>query len=103
MTDHPAPEIPARPAEPHEIPRGAARLAALGEANGWMVRTTYARGTRPGRPPRVVDLLMVIARRSGTAVITTWYDTRFVSGLWMVGWAPVRRCTLTELRELVGA
>jgi hypothetical protein len=82
----PAPEVACRLATEEEIPRTAKTLRRKAEAAGWTVRATYARGTRPGRPPRVVDsvALRMTHPERGRAV-AVWLD-----GGWSVGLAPGR-------------
>lgn len=104
----PAPEVRARRAEPGEVPVGARRMRTLAEDAGWLVATTYARGTRPGRPPRVVDSLalrMVTrpapgARRRAVAV---WIDGRFACAFSWAADRPLRTHTATALRGVLTA
>jgi len=106
MGDWPAPEVPARLAEDGEVPPGARRLAALARSSGWRVVATYARGTYPGRPPRVVEsiaLRMWLAEPARRAV-AVWHGTRFNFATMWGADCPVRSLNVTQLRaELAGA
>jgi hypothetical protein len=96
----PPPEVPARPAEPDEIPRGATTVTNTARKNGWDVQVTYARGPWitsaglklivPGRieedeedddgdtdsaadkVPAIYDSIAVRARRGAQRVAATW-------------------------------
>ena len=92
----PAPEVRARPALDHEIPRNASLLADLAVANGWVVRITYARGSWPIRDGfKTVDSIAVRMHREG-ALVGVWHDGRFHGGL-----SRSRTYTLHELRGMV--
>lgn len=52
---HPASEVPMRTATEGEIPARAKKVRDFAIARGWDVRTTYARGTRPGPRPKLQD------------------------------------------------
>jgi len=83
---HPAPEVEQRPADPEQIPATASRLVALAEAAGWWTGTTYARGTLPGKAPRVVDSIVVRFRREIQRAVASWTDGRYDTGWrWTVG------------------
>lgn len=81
---HPQPEVMARPAQPHEIPLGARRMAKVAEANDWNVLITYARGTTltaRGLAGKVVDdLLLRMARPAPggyATAVASWIDGGF--------------------------
>lgn len=96
---HPEPEVPARLAEPHEVPRGAAIVQRLAEAAGWIVVPTYARGTVAigVRTPRVIDSLALRMRRDRRAVVAVWEDGQFaLAYVW--GAAPPKKVSNAELR-----
>jgi hypothetical protein len=66
----PGPEVPARDAEPHEVPRSCASLVRVATEGGWLTRVTYARGTIPtaqGRPGRVIATTALRFRRPAPA------------------------------------
>jgi len=99
---HPAPEVEARIAEALEIPRNAAKLAALAVANGWVVRIMYARGTWPGRELRVVDSITLRCRRDHVRAAGVWLDWRFHSGhVWGDGSLVPRMVSMTELHAII--
>lgn len=84
---HPQPEIRARDAQPTEVPVGARRLAKVGEAHGWNVAVTYARGTSmtaTGRPGKVVDSILLRMARPApggyACAVATWVDAKFDFG-----------------------
>lgn len=71
----PPPEVPARPAEPYEIPPSAASIAKLAEENGWYVEVWYMRGTRMSarwKALGVVSDIVVRAARDGHRVVASW-------------------------------
>jgi len=74
---HPAPEVVHRPAAQDEIPGGARAIEKLAARHGWRVVPTYARGTRAGRPPRVVDSIALRLRREGVRAWAVWLDGKF--------------------------
>ena len=71
----PLPEVPARRAEPHELPAGAAAIAKLATENGWTVETWYMRGTRMSarwKALGVVADVVIRARRDGHRLVACW-------------------------------
>jgi hypothetical protein len=101
MTGWPAPEVGARVAAVLEIPAGARRVARVAEGAGWAVVATYARGTLPGRTPRVIDSLALRMRRGARRAAAVWHDGRFDTAV-LLGERGYRRCNATQLRaELV--
>ena len=71
----PPPLVPARLAEPHEIPSGAASIAKLGRENGWDVEVWYMRGTRMSarwKALGVVSDVVVRLRRDGHGLVASW-------------------------------
>lgn len=96
----PAPEVPARVAEPAEIPTGARRVAALAAAAGWTVVATYARGTYPGRVPRVVDCLALRMWRGRQRAVALWHGVKFqFACAW--GETAIRTYNVTQLRAVL--
>lgn len=96
---HPAPEVPCRLATDDEVPRGARTVRRHAQAHGWTVVATYARGTRRGRVPRVVDSLALRMWGEGNAcrAVGVWLDGRFNNAMvWRVGQCPrlVKAATL---------
>lgn len=91
-----SPEVIARAASAAETPRNAANLAALATEQGWSVRTTYARGTLPGRTSRVVDSVAVRMSRQGWPAAAIWIDGKFWRAL-----TPFRSLTLAEIKTYV--
>lgn len=86
MSDHPAPEVPARPATDEEIARVGNRetraLIGAAEAGGWAVRVTYARGTRLGRPARVVESVALRMNHPDRGrAVAVWVDGKWSIGL----------------------
>lgn len=106
---HPAPEIPARPAQPEEIPAGARKVLEAAQRWGWSTRCTYARGTdraTDGTPKErverravddpekagkqheqvrtgelvVVDSVLVVITRAGDRLAGAWIDGTFAYG-----------------------
>jgi hypothetical protein len=75
--EHPAPEVPCRLAQPHEIPRAAGAMRTNAERAEWRVIATYARGTRPGLRPKVVDSLALRMCRNGLRAVAIWVDGKF--------------------------
>lgn len=65
---HPAPEVRARPAEPSEVPSGAAALRKAATAAGWASTATYARGWTPGSLRKVETLVVRLSRGNERAV-----------------------------------
>jgi len=96
---HPAPEVAARLADELEIPRNAARLAALAIEHGWIVRITYARGTWAGRVPKVIDSIVLACRRERARGVGIWHDGAFHSALYLDARTPAQRCNAGELRD----
>jgi predicted DNA-binding transcriptional regulator AlpA len=62
-TAWPGPEVPARDAEPHEIPRACLALVKVATEGGWLTRVTYARGTMPTAQGRPGDVVATVALR----------------------------------------
>lgn len=95
----PEPEVWARPAVPSEIPRGASAMQKLAARHGWSVDARYARGTRAGRPPRVVDSLALRLRRDGVRAWAVWADGKFdAAQIWYPSGVP-QNVNLTAVRE----
>ena len=94
----PAPEVLARRATNEEIPRGAWLVVRLAETCGWSVIATYARGTAPGRPPRVVDSLALRMRRGPRRAVGVWEDRRFTMAI-LFGDRHYQTCSATKLKE----
>lgn len=93
---HPPPEVHARLANAAEIPRAAARVQRLAQGAGWTVVATYARGTRPGRNPRVVDSVALRMSRSQERAVAVWLDGKFdLAFTW--GGAPLQRISSKQL------
>jgi hypothetical protein len=102
MTAWPAPEVPQRPADDHEIPRGAKTLIKAARQGNWQVEVLYSRGYWPhsGEPvlSELVSVRFVRARLRGFAL---YLDGRFEAG-WRFDpddpnrW---RRCKATELKN----
>jgi len=85
VTAHPAPLVRARPAADAEIPSTARTLAEAAEAAGWQTWFDYAHGTRTnarGEPTRVVESVVLRARRGDDGVVATFTDSRF-STAWL--------------------
>jgi len=103
MGDWPAPETPARPPEDGEVPAGARRVADVAKSAGWRVVATYARGTYPGRPPRVVDSVALRMRRDGSTriAVAVWHGTRFAFAITWGADCPLRRINVTQLRGVL--
>ena len=97
---HPAPEIEARIAEALEIPRNAAKLAALAVENGWIVRIMYARGTWPGRTPKAIETITLRCRRDRVRAVGIWHDGAFHSAHYQDG-AGLGWINATELRARI--
>lgn len=98
---HPAPEVECRLATDAEIPRGARPIQRLAEAHGWRVVATYARGTRRGRVPRVVDSLALRMHGPGKRyAVAVWLDGRVDCAFTYDAHKPAfpRRVRLAELR-----
>jgi hypothetical protein len=70
-TPHPVPEVPARPAEPSEVPSGAAGLRKAAVTAGWTVSVAYARGYALGSR-RPVASVVVRARRGDERAVACW-------------------------------
>lgn len=88
---------PCRPAEPHETPKTARRLATVAEANGWEVAVTWAKHwSEEARPPRAVETIAVRMWRGNVRLAGLWHDGKFKVGL-----APFRRFGADELRRIV--
>lgn len=94
-----APEVWARPATAEETPRGAKALRKFAELHGWKADVRYARGTRDGRPPRVVGTVSVRLRRDGVRAWAVWADGKFdAAQIWYPGGVP-QGVNVTTLRE----
>jgi len=74
---HPEPQIHARVAHEAEICSAARRVRDLAVKHGWDAGVNYARGTRPGRPPRVVDSIALRITRNRTRIWAVWLDGKF--------------------------
>jgi hypothetical protein len=96
--DWPVPAIGARVAKQDEIPASAARMAGLAGASGWAVDAVYARGTRAGSPPKVVDLVAVRGVRGAQAFAAVWIDGKLDACLL---WAPLRKVRNAELQTII--
>lgn len=95
----PPPEVVARLAEPHEIPRGAATVQHVALAAGWTVVATYARGTLATgvRVPRVIDNLALRMSMGRCRAVAVWEDGKFTTAyLW--GDAPLRKIGNHQLK-----
>jgi len=79
--EHPAPEVSCRLAEPWEVPNAAHLMSRKAQAAGWLVVFTYARGTRPGLKPKVVDSLALRMRRPPLGACAIWIDGAFDFGM----------------------
>lgn len=82
--NHPAPDVPCRPAMPEETPKTARRLALKAQELGWTAATTFARGTsldQYGGPSSVVDCVAVRLRRTPIRAVGLWHDGKFRCGL----------------------
>lgn len=89
LIPHPEPEVPCRDANEDEIPNAAKRMRKLAEANGWEIRSTYARGTRTGNRPKVVDSLALRMHANYNRAIAIWIDGKWSLGLVaLVGYWP---------------
>lgn len=98
---HPAPEVECRLATADEIPRGARPIQRLAKAHGWTVVATYARGTRRGRMPRIVDSLALRMGGPGKRyAVAVWLDGRVDCAFTHNPHKPAfpRRVRLAELR-----
>jgi hypothetical protein len=72
---HPAPLIRSRPFEPAALPASPALVLRVGEAAGWHVRPTFARGTRVdarGAPAGLAGSIALRCRRRGQYAIGVW-------------------------------
>lgn len=77
------PEITARPAELDEIGKTAKSLMLLARKRGWIVRTTYARGTLVrSKSSAVADSIAVRMQRPGIRLAALWYDGSFETTIW---------------------
>lgn len=76
VAPHPAPEVPARLAEPGEWPTQRASVLAVRLPDWEIVRSTFARGTdmdpKSGDPLGVVDSYALVLEWLGDRVIVTW-------------------------------
>lgn len=73
----PAPEVPGRAAEKHEVPRGAVTLGNAARKAGWEVEVRYARGPwldASGEFAYVVDSVLLRMRHpaDGQRAAATW-------------------------------
>lgn len=97
----PAPEVPCRLALAREVPAGALALQRAAEGAGWHVGVTYARGTRVGRAPKVVDSIAVRLRRKGARAWAVWLDGKADgAALRLSGWGYLA-CGVMQLRRIV--
>ena len=72
---HPAPLVPMRPAVEAELPSAARTVRALAEANGWLVRPTYALGWTPHSnrsPSKLVHSVALRMRRGDSVAVALW-------------------------------
>ena len=98
----PTPEVPARVASDAEVPAGARRVAMGAIAAGWVVAATYARGTHPGRTPRVVDSLALRMWRHRQRAVAVWQDARFSFAYIWSDEHPIVKHNVTTLRAALG-
>lgn len=93
------PEVTARLAQSHEVPRGAAIVQRAALAAGWTVVPTYARGTLTFgvRVPRVIDSLALRMSMGRCRAVAVWEDGKFTTAyLW--GDAPLRKIGNHQLK-----
>lgn len=72
----PPPVVPARPAEPHEIPASAASFIEKARANGWRVGSWYMQGPLMDAQwhfKQMVESVVVKAVRDGHMVVGIWW------------------------------
>lgn len=103
---HPIPEVPARDAQPHEIPIGAKRIIKVALANGWELRVKpqYARGhslTARGTAGKVVDNVTVACIRGRAHLIATWVDGAFDFAYVRNPGEAARKASSRELRAFI--
>lgn len=80
---HPAPLVRRRTAREVEIPGAARTVRKLAEANGWMVRATYALGWAIDASGKTRDLTHTLALRMEFGG-TMMPDTRMLVAVWKV-------------------
>ena len=106
---HPAPEVPARPAEENDLGRPAKGLRNALADHGWTWQINYSRGSAPGSWQRehpddehttwtvkVIDSLMVQGLRGTDRIVATWEDGKSRAAYWNT-----RKVTITELTKLI--
>jgi hypothetical protein len=71
--------VPARPAEPSEIPKAAQRLADAANAHGWDVAVTYAHAEFTDRKVPTIESVAVRMWREGR-LYGVWINGKFTSG-----------------------
>lgn len=103
---HPWPDRPARDATPDEIARVGNRrttvIRNLAGANGWQIRTTYARGTLWGRSGKVVESIMLRMHRGPFWIAATWVEGKFYTGLLLAkDVSTVTSLNATEVAEML--
>lgn len=76
----PAPECPARPARPDEIPKGAATVINRARRCGWDVSVSYARGPwlQADGTWHVLSSILVRARRGAQRWAAIWVDKHWL-------------------------
>lgn len=99
----PVPIVTSRPAIDDEIPARVITLRVLAQAHGWRTRVTYSRGTRQGRPPRVVDSIALRMQRDEVLMWAVWLDGLFDTAMiWRRNDAPYV-AKLANVREEIQA
>jgi hypothetical protein len=71
------------------------------ERAGWTVQVTYARGTRDGRPPKVVDSVAVRLGRQGVRAYAVWVDGKVESAAVRSNEAGHLLCGVMVLKRII--
>lgn len=98
MNPWPEPEVRARVATAAEIPKGARAVSTVATSVGWTVVATYARGTYPGRKPRLVDSLALRMWRQPRRAVAVWHGVDFQFACTWSATEPITAHNVTTLR-----